>query len=120
MRIHLTNLKKTCPAPEVVEYVLVNRVYHNLQQTQAPQQIIINQINNNPHINNFIGDIELLQEFPMCQVYPDYKMKRTIPMVEFEGVDCSYNMRWPRFEAILEDRFDLDPDLAHSGCIQSQ
>lgn len=68
MKVHLTGLKKACPATEedveltheLVEYLLVNRVYH--APKQEPQQIIVNHINNNQQINNFFGDIEPLQD----------------------------------------------------------
>jgi hypothetical protein len=79
MKVHLTGLKKVCPATEeyveltqdVIEFILVNRVYH--APRQAPRQIIINQTNNNQQINNFFGDIEPLQDLLVQYRCPDNK-----------------------------------------------
>lgn len=65
MYIHLTNLKKPCPATEhdveitqeVKECIMNNRIYHIPEQ---PQQTIYNYINNNQQINNIIADIDAI------------------------------------------------------------
>lgn len=75
MYIHLTNLKKPCPATEqdieitqeVKECILINRIYHAPQQ---PQQTIYNYINNNQQINNIIADMDAINEL---QAYFDTK-----------------------------------------------
>ena len=66
MYIHLTNLRKPCPATEqdieitqeVKDYILINRIYHTPEQ---PQQTIYNYINNNQQINNIIADMDAIQ-----------------------------------------------------------
>lgn len=93
MIVHLTRLKKPCPATEeyveltheVIDFILVNRVYH--APKQAPQQIIINQTNNNQQINNFlgdIGDIEQLQDLLVQHRCPDTK---TVTLSDF-NIQC--------------------------------
>jgi hypothetical protein len=64
MHKHLFVLKKVCPAThqdidltdEIKQYILNNRVYHSPKQTQ--QQVIIQQINNNQQIINYIAKLD--------------------------------------------------------------
>lgn len=64
MHKHLYMLLKPCPksqnvidlTDEIKEHILKNRIYHIPKQT--PQQILIQQINNNQQINNFITKMD--------------------------------------------------------------
>ncbi len=68
MRKHLFTLQKQCPATqnvielteEIKEHILNNRVYH--PPKQSAQQVIINQINNNQQIINYIDKIDTKQK----------------------------------------------------------
>lgn len=64
MHKHLHSLLKPCPKTEndieltveIKEYILTNRIYNIPKQSQ--QQILIQQINNNQQINNFITKMD--------------------------------------------------------------
>lgn len=79
---HLYQLLKPCPksennielTEEVKQHILNNRVYHIPKQTQ--QQIIINQINNNQQIINYIAKIDPIQKI---QAYIEYKNATLVP-----------------------------------------
>ncbi len=94
MIVHLTRLKKPCPATEeyveltheVIDFILVNRVYH--APKQAPQQIIINQTNNNQQINNFFGDIEPLQDLIVQHICPDNKNTQSFATLTDFNIQC--------------------------------
>jgi len=65
---HLYQLQKECRksennidlTDEIKQFILTNRVYHIPKQ--SPQQVIINQINNNQQIINYIAKIDPMQK----------------------------------------------------------
>jgi hypothetical protein len=68
MRKHLHNLLKPCPQSEnnidlteqIKDCIMKNRVYHIPKQTQT--QILIQQINNNQQINNFVSKMDTFEK----------------------------------------------------------
>lgn len=79
---HLYQLQKECRksennidlTDEIKQFILTNRVYHIPKQ--SPQQVIINQINNNQQIINFIAKIDPVQKL---QAYIEHTNTTILP-----------------------------------------